>query len=913
MKTQSSNTIYLNKEKYEHDILKIWQKFLSGNTTTMIEETFTKVQKLLENRWIVMESDFVYDDDIKACWSELMQNDYHFYEAYSSGTDLQNVRSAIREKYEDNDLDLPTYKELTKSLSKIKTTTPFKTTTENGVARLYCTPRVLYIDNNLAQGFYINFNFCKCNIENSRAIPLIRLTNKNNFDISDRETFFRFIVIGFLPSELKEDKLYNSLLDDYKYSVEDFFTVKNIELVNKKLSISKRYIANQLLNEDKLRADLTAYNYKMLEDIDQGHWSLWNMEKFKSENSITATIKESLVARDPASSINDGVVGIDFGTKSTVVVYQKDNVNIHPMRVGTGELDKGIASHHYENPTIMEFNDLDKFIDKYNKNEFRPFTQWDDLTISHTAHNSLMGSASKDFNTFLDELKQWAGDKNRQLKIIDKKAKTIDLPPFLNLEDEFNPIEIYAYYLGLNINNQYNGIYLNYILSFPVTYEKDIRAKILESFKKGIKKSLPSQLDSSYIDKLSVESGASEPAAYAIVALDEYGFDPEDDERIFYGVFDFGGGTTDFDFGIYREANGVKERRYDYAIEHFGAGGDKYLGGENLLELLAFEVFKKNKDKLLQQSIQFEKHPEKDTFAGSEKLLNNSREAKMNTKVLSETLRGFWENDPEKKDDYEKGTLNINLTDIDGKQLAGFELDISHEELYNILYKRIEKGIKAFFEQLRLAFSHKDIHLQDIETINIFLAGNSSKSHILKTIFEKELEIQENKIKEDTNQENIFKLYQPLSNDDNDIEKPTGKTGVAFGLIKSRKSGKVLVVDHNIGEDINFKYYLGHRKKKNFRVDIDREDSYNQWIDFIDAGVNQFEIFYRSYPVASTDELSIDDESIKKLLVTINIVDENALVYIRLVSPTQIEYVVALGDEIKQGKYLCDIQNISLA
>jgi hypothetical protein len=582
------------------------------------------------------------------------------------------------------------------------------------------------------------------------------------------------------------------------------------------------------------------------------------------------------------------------------------------MRVGTGELDKKISAHHYENPTIMEFNDLDCFINDYRENEFRPFTKWDDLTISHTAHNSLLGSVSKDFNTFLDELKQWAGDKNRQLKIIDKKGMTLDLPPFLNLNDEFNPIEIYAYYLGLNINNQYNGIYLNYILSFPVTYEKEIREKILNSFKKGLKKSLPPQLDSSYINKLSVESGASEPAAYAVVALDEYGFDPEDDERIFYGVFDFGGGTTDFDFGIYREANGAKERRYDYAIEHFGAGGDRYLGGENLLELLAFEVFKKNKDKLLESSIQFEKHPEKDNFAGSETLLNNSSEAKMNTKTLVEELRGFWENDKEKENHYESGTLSINLTDIHGNQIAGFELDILIEELYNILYRRIEKGVKSFFEQLRLAFSHKDIHLHDIEKINIFLAGNSSKSHILRIIFEKELQEQEEKIKENTEQENIFKLYEALKSDENDVEKPTGKTGVAFGLIRSRKSGKVLVIDHNIGNDINFKYYLGHRKKKNFRVNIDRETVYGKWNDFIDAGINQFEIFYSSNPIASTNKLPIDDDSIKKLLVDIDVIDENASVYIRLTSPTEIEYVVASEDGIKNDTYLCDIKKISL-
>ena len=38
-----------------------------------------------------------------------------------------------------------------------------------------------------------------------------------------------------------------------------------------------------------------------------------------------------------------------------------------------------------------------------------------------------------------------------------------------------------------------------------------------------------------------VEQGASEPAAYAITALYGYGFEPEDDDKYYYGIFDFGG------------------------------------------------------------------------------------------------------------------------------------------------------------------------------------------------------------------------------------------------------------------------------------------------------------------------------------------------------------------------------------
>ena len=677
-------------------------------------------------------------------------------------------------------------------------------------------------------------------------------------------------------------------------------------------------IISSLLNEDKVRADISPYHQKMLKDTEQGHWSLWSLNT-NNDKQEAVILESQLVARDPNSSINDGVVGIDFGTKSTVVVYQKDNVNIHPMRIGTGDLSKDIAAFHYENPTIMEFNDLERFINDYQAKANKPFTRWQDLTISHTAQNSMLGCESSQFNTFLDEIKQWAGDKNRQLKIVGKNRKVIDLPPFLEITDEdFNPVEIYAYFLGLYINNQNNGIYLDYILSFPVTYEMPIRDKIIESFEKGLQKSLPEELGEQTLSQLTVTKGASEPAAYALIALKEFDFEPCDEEHIFYSVFDFGGGTTDFDFGIFREAKGKKERRYDYVIEHFGAGGDKFLGGENLLELLAFEIFKKNKSSLLAEGIQFEKHPEKDNFAGSEQLLSASQEAKVNTKILCELLRPLWEESTETELDLSQGSISVNLTDVSGVVHTAFELDVNDDELALLLIDRIERGVINFFNALRLAFSNDHTSLQDIKEINIFLAGNSSKSSIVKGIFEKHIVLQQEEIAGGSDQDAVeqdayFKLYAPLGSDLQDVEKPTGKTGVAFGLIESREGGSIKVIDHNIGQDnIHFKYYLGESRKNNFKPIIDRETSFNQWIEFIDASIAKFEIFYTEQPSASTGKMSISDSAMKKLIVRLDTTDDEAMVYLRIVSPTKIEYVVAYEDSITDNNYLNTPQALEL-
>jgi len=315
----------------------------------------------------------------------------------------------------------------------------------------------------------------------------------------------------------------------------------------------------------------------------------------------------------------------------------------------------------------------------------------------------------------------------------------------------------------------------------------------------------------------------------------------------------------------------------------------------------------------LSEKIQFILPPECDEFLGSEMLLSQSREAKMNTKIVMEKLRPFWEQHEDALDDFDKDVLGVNLTNIDGQNLANFELNIDKDEMFEVLENRIEKGVKNFFESLRLAFNHKENNLNTIDEINIFLAGNSSKSPLVSKIFEREIEKNSKELKGDIeNKKEYFKIFRPLGHKDANLNKPTGKTGVAFGLIESREGGKILVIDHNVKENINFKYYLGESRRKKFKVVIDREQEYNEWVEFIDATQETFEIYYSSQPLVSTNKISIDDNSIKKRILKIDKIDDEAFVYIRTVTPTTLEYVVAHEDKIGLSKYLQDIVSVTL-
>lgn len=711
---------------------------------------------------------------------------------------------------------------------------------------------------------------------------------------------------------------------EYIKSNKEILSIKKLKeklLVSENIKIDLSGIKSRYLNCEKIRADIEPYDEKILVDPNRGHWDLW--EDTESEG-IKQKLKTPILARNPILDIKeDGVIGIDFGTKSTVVVFQENKENTMPLRVGMGNYRKEVSKEQYENPTVMQFINIEKFLKDYDKKIGRPDTRWEDLTISHTAKNNFINSSSDKYYSFLSDLKQWAGDSKRQLRIIDKNGIDMTLKPYMELSDgDFDPIEIYAYYLGLYINNMRNGIYLDYILSFPVTYEMNIREKIVESFKKGIKKSLPITVlqDDDIIDNFSVEAGVSEPAAYAICALTEYGFDPAEDENVFYGIFDFGGGTTDFDFGLFRGAKGREQRRFDYVIEHFGASGDKYLGGENLLELLAFEVFKENESLMRKEEITFSKPSECDKFPGCEILISDSQEANLNTKQLVEKLRPLWEN-TEEKSDLESGIIQVELFDKNGKKKPGIELKINTTKLIQILNDRIEIGVINFFNALKLSFKNNTEKVSDVK---IFLAGNSSKSDIVRELFEKYIQDENKSIKEELKCESdeFFTIYPPLGSDEactiqeklglkvdeNDLKRPTGKTGVAFGLVKGRKGGNIKVIDKNIVDnEINFKYYLGHNKKGKFKMEIDREVGLGKWVEFIDAYEDRFEIYYTSQPKATANNMDIKDTMRKKCKISVTSEDEDVNVFIRFVSPSKIECVVANRNDINEGNYISDI------
>lgn len=681
-----------------------------------------------------------------------------------------------------------------------------------------------------------------------------------------------------------------------------------------------------LLNCDYRRANLEPYADSVLSDINIGHWELFEAPE---ENAVPVVPPSDQVwtARPPQLDVvASGTCAIDFGTKSTVVVCRNQEARL--LRVGTGDYTKAAKKEDYENPTVIELRDLTGFEQAYQQRSGRPFTTWEEITVSHQAESALLQEDidSSVYYAVFSELKQWAHEKDRRLLLKDRKGVVWKLDPYLTLADDaFDPIEIYAYYLGLYINNMRHGIYLDYILSFPVNYDLAVRKKLLQSFERGLKKSLPPAIlaDEDLMKKFRVYAGASEPAAYAAAALKAYGLEPKEaGDMTAYGVFDFGGGTTDFDFGI--EKLSANPRRCKFELHQFGRGGDPYLGGENILNHLAFEVYCANLDTMRKESIPIALPHGCTAPAGTETLILADREATqisfMNRKSLAEALRPLWEGKSEAAENIKDNQLNLSLfvdtsrTEKEANQnRKTVDLTIDTDHLKDVIRSLISRGVTNFFQAWQEAFKDRE---EMPDHIHIFLAGNSCRSPIVKELFDEQIKAKEADISAHSDgkqAEGLFILHLPLGMEEGEADpneeldrKLTGKTGVAFGLLRSRKGGKdVKIINANVdasGEAL-FPYFLGDIDiEGHFHVRIGKQVPYQSWAAFCYADEEDFEIYYTSEPQAIENQMP--PEAVKHVNCRIDADDvsdaDDTMIYIRKVNPDTIEYAVGTEGDFSQ-------------
>jgi len=247
--------------------------------------------------------------------------------------------------------------------------------------------------------------------------------------------------------------------------------------------------------------------------------------------------------------ISSDVIGIDFGTTSTIVTREKTPLSI------SFDIETGIDIN---NPTIIEFDNQEPL-------------------ISHIAYKHYKEFNIDKFFRFVTELKPWMEGKKRRLSIIYQNQE-VEIPRYEKTDIDL--LELYFFNLAKQINK--TTIFTEYVVSIPLVNPK-LEAKIINSIKTAIIKAINKNITLKTIYSTT---------AYLLEALNQY----EIKSNNLYGVIDFGGGDVEYEIGLFEYS---KEMRYDYIIKRL-ENNTIGIGNEAILELIAYEIIEINRD-LLQQ------------------------------------------------------------------------------------------------------------------------------------------------------------------------------------------------------------------------------------------------------------------------------------------------------------------------
>ncbi len=195
------------------------------------------------------------------------------------------------------------------------------------------------------------------------------------------------------------------LSDENQKFIEDLAQAEKItnELIEKTLEIVSysdvdvdfEAFNNAMRDVDNIAVGLKSYSQKRLLDLDGGHWDLavsssskesvtFRFDNLPKEKIGEEEIEENFYARSSLKDLKrDGFVAIDFGTKSTTASYIGEGGIYYLLSIG-GDVDaEGLEK--YENPTIVEFRNKEKFLKDYNALSHRPFTEKQDMEVAHEA------------------------------------------------------------------------------------------------------------------------------------------------------------------------------------------------------------------------------------------------------------------------------------------------------------------------------------------------------------------------------------------------------------------------------------------------------------------------------------------------------------------------------------------------
>lgn len=590
--------------------------------------------------------------------------------------------------------------------------------------------------------------------------------------------------------------------------------------------------------------------------------------------------------RDPnLDVIKSAWVAMDIGTQSTVVAVRSDRGAAELLRIGPVQPVSVPAD--YETPSEIGFEHLARAIKSWRDRVILPITRWEDVNV---------GFAAKAMRTRNGpDLPERATSVVTQIPLLRERVERKEnfkfrghsdpdtsemmkrpAPPFIDEEgigahDPFDPVELFAYYIGLHVNYRMRGIHTRYAVAMPTGWSADRRASVLVAIRRGIFRSLPAgMLEYHDLEGLQVVDAGPAAVPFAAFAFRAFGISPRGDNLPFCAV-DAGASETGIVCGILRSAKlDERDQNIDRVIEYLEPTAIPWLGGERLLHRLAYRVYVANQATMRELDIAMEKPLEEPPFEGADALmLSTSPEARANTQLLKDLVRPLLESSKASK---VADRIRLNANDASVKEVF---LTIERDALMEKLEQWLSEGAALIRNVIEAAIPKIGREPSPYEGLHILLGGRMGLHPQMSELLTKLLP------------EGV-KLHRFKEPDSANITAPTVKTACALGVL-SMRFDRVAAGLRSEKRDV-FRFRVGRARHGQLADVLDPSVDYDTWREMGACTRPDVEVLFM--PAEDDGEVAADDPRVRRATCSFSATSVGKRLYVRAVAPARVEVAV---------------------
>ena len=658
-------------------------------------------------------------------------------------------------------------------------------------------------------------------------------------------------------------------------------------------------------------ANLDAVKGPTLTDASQG---FWNGSRFVGVTAIAIVRQGKVVGihrrtgktdkdplppevrrRDPRLDLLREWVAIDVGAASTVVALRGERAAAAEfIRVGAERPPEVSADN--ETPSEIGFDALARTTKAWRDRVILPITRWGDVVVGHAARamrirpGADLHARAAATVTQLPLLRERIERKEpfrfrgksdpETAEMLKRPAPPIIDEDGIGAHDPFDPLELYAYYVGLNVNHRSRGLHTRYAITMPTGWTPERRNSVLVAFRRGLFRSLPAGLcDYHDLDALQVIDAGPAAIAFAVQGFRLFGIAPRENPVPFCAI-DAGASETGIIFGNLRAGKlDEKAEGRDRVVEYLEPTVIPWLGGERLLHRMAYRVYALS-PRAVEAKIPFERPLEEEPIDGAEDLLTSSAEARANTAMLKDLIRPLLEQGMR-----QKIPENIKLSSADGV-VHDVPLTIDRGALGGAIEDWLLEAVGIIKTALSAALTKIGRDPDPYDGLRVLMGGRLGMHPLFAELLAEALppSVQ------------IHRFKEP---DKSNLAAPTVKTATALGVLSLQldRIGAMLRAERRD----NFRYRVGRARHGQLYDVLDPAAEYDVWREMGACTKPDVELLFMT--AEDDGEVAADDPRVERASCALGSAAIGQRLYLRAVGPSRVELAVGPpgGEPAKGG------------